>query len=543
LIHFYKRNMEGLTRFEEAVLKNVYSLSENDEFCDLEVQCCDGSVSVQGLVLAAICPNLIKTSCAAGFDSQCIVFPDIYCHEFLIFLRTLLNPALLASIKDNLSTLQKVTSTLGLDVLLFLPASRPASMAPDDTEPEEISIDIGDDDPATDADVQHTILADTSSAQDFKGTRFIDNLIVDPSGKYSDLDNLCILLENNPAAAVDRKCLLNLGKVEIDVIGDEVLTQNFCDQEGRLVCLVCYKIMGPSEFQAYREHLKGHDLRQLEKISIIMPNIGRGGPGLKKKFLSDSEIDEKYLDTSEDKLKCDKCTKKFLQDDKTTFRKHLHYHSGKEKNYVYLCTECSKEFNDPSNLKRHIQSVHEKQLFRCLHCDFEDRRKQKLEDHLLSVHKDKVWVYDEVSLNKGQEVLSELTEPLPPMNTGQHVQVADNPYIYKCSACSFKKRRLEETEDHIKLFHDSSASIKKIALKQKDQSKKQHQCEHCNQVFLKLSVLNQHKFRVHNIALGSEFTCQISIYSVLTNQDSERMRELTWIKSIRAVCAISPFLC
>ena len=107
----------------------------------------------------------------------------------------------------------------------------------------------GDDDPATDADVQHTILADTTSAQDFKGTRFIDNLIVDPSGKYSDLDNLCILLENNPAAAVDRKCLLNLGKVEIDVIGDEVLTQNFCDQEGRLVCLVCYKIMGPSEFQ------------------------------------------------------------------------------------------------------------------------------------------------------------------------------------------------------------------------------------------------------------------------------------------------------
>ena len=54
-----------------------------------------------------------------------------------------------------------------------------------------------------------------------------------------------------------------------------------------------------------------------------MPNIGRGGPGLKKKFLSDSEIDEKYLDTSEDKLKCDKCTKKFLQDDKTTFREHI----------------------------------------------------------------------------------------------------------------------------------------------------------------------------------------------------------------------------
>ncbi len=42
--------------------------------------------------------------------------------------------------------------------------------------------------------------------------------------------------------------------------------------------------------QVYRSHLQEHDARQLEKVYIIMPEAGRGGPGLKKKVLSDQDI-------------------------------------------------------------------------------------------------------------------------------------------------------------------------------------------------------------------------------------------------------------
>ena len=114
----------------------------------------------------------------------------------------------------------------------------------------------------------------------------------------------------------------------------------------------------------YREHLHEHDVKQLAKITIIMPNIGRGGPGLRKKFLSDTEIESHYLTRNKSVLECTRCKKKFERQDKMSFRKHLQYHIHKEKNYVYQCTQCPREFNDSSNLKRHIHSVHEKQLFR-----------------------------------------------------------------------------------------------------------------------------------------------------------------------------------
>ena len=70
----------------------------------------------------------------------------------------------------------------------------------------------------------------------------------DTSAKYSDLDNLCLFFDDT-SSVLAKKCLLNLAKVDIGLVGDDVLTDNFCDQEGRLVCLVCYKIMSPSDFQ------------------------------------------------------------------------------------------------------------------------------------------------------------------------------------------------------------------------------------------------------------------------------------------------------
>ena len=70
---------------------------------------------------------------------------------------------------------------------------------------------------------------------------------------------------------------------ELDQVTDEVLTDNFSDHEGRLVCLVCYKLHGPLEQKLFRNHVKENSKHQLERITL--PVIGRGGPGLRKKLL------------------------------------------------------------------------------------------------------------------------------------------------------------------------------------------------------------------------------------------------------------------
>ena len=42
--------------------------------------------------------------------------------------------------------------------------------------------------------------------------------------------------------------------------------------------------------KVFRDHLQDHDARQLEKVYIIMPEAGRGGPGIKKRIISDQDI-------------------------------------------------------------------------------------------------------------------------------------------------------------------------------------------------------------------------------------------------------------
>ena len=82
--------------------------------------------------------------------------------------------------------------------------------------------------------------------------------------------------------------------------------------------------------------------------------------------------------------KCPKCAK--IVEDKAGLRKHLVYHTHREKKYMYQCPQCPALSADSSNLKRHIASVHEKHLFCCKLCDFKDYKKKHLEDHIELVH-------------------------------------------------------------------------------------------------------------------------------------------------------------
>ena len=324
---------------------------------------------------------------------------------------------------------------------------------------------------------------------------------------------------------LDKKCLLNLASVDLDKVTDDILTENFSDQVGRLVCLVCYKILGPSDFISYRSHVKEHDSNQLEKVTIILPDIGRGGPGMKKKFLSDFELENMYKDKSGTFLVCNKCGRRTPLSEKSSFRKHLTYHTHKEKNYMYQCPKCTNIFSDPSNLKRHVQSIHEKQVFRCLHCDFEDYRKKRLEDHLMNAHSDKVGGDEEISLDKGggTEAIADLSaneSSLPSFNSAEsdsNVYISPKrsspnilqKYIYQCTGCKFRKRKLLAVENHVQECHPDSSNllIKKIALKSKEMVEQNFPCSFCSSSFKKRTLLNQHNFRVHEVQLDSDYAC------------------------------------
>ena len=111
-------------------------------------------------------------------------------------------------------------------------------------------------------------------AETFRRNRFLENMQTDTGARYSDLDNLCIFFDEK-TSTMGKKCLLNLGKIDIDIVVDEVLTENFCDQEGRLVCLICYKIMGQNEFQVRTIWTPSDQEYNLEFASceIYLPNL------------------------------------------------------------------------------------------------------------------------------------------------------------------------------------------------------------------------------------------------------------------------------
>ena len=263
--------------------------------------------------------------------------------------------------------------------------------------------------------------------------------------------------------------------------------------------------------------MKEHEKTDLDKVTILLPSVSRGGPGLKKKYLTDAELESLYQNHAGTELVCDKCDKHVPIRDKPGFRKHLVYHNLKEKKYLYQCTKCPLKFTDNSNLKRHILSIHERQVFRCLHCDFEDNRKKRLQDHMNNAHK-----VQEQDKGEGSTSLRDLNDTnISSFNTAdadhesvllEHDQAGPSVlqrYSYQCTGCKFRKRKLAAVEDHIKEQHAESPDlmIKKIALQSREGDQQVFACKHCDSTFKKKTLLNQHNYKVHEIQLDTEHTC------------------------------------
>ena len=83
---------------------------------------------------------------------------------------------------------------------------------------------------------------------------------------YDEEDNEII-----PTIDIGTQTSFYLSEVDPLTLEDDVILANFCDQDERLVCLVCYKIFSSNNEQdlaLFKKHLSGHKKASLKKVRV-----------------------------------------------------------------------------------------------------------------------------------------------------------------------------------------------------------------------------------------------------------------------------------
>ena len=75
-----------------------------------------------------------------------------------------------------------------------------------------------------------------------------------------------------PTTDIGTQTSFYLSEVDPMTLQDDVILTNFCDQDERLVCLVCYKIF-PSNIEQdlalFKKHLAGHKKTSLKRVKVL----------------------------------------------------------------------------------------------------------------------------------------------------------------------------------------------------------------------------------------------------------------------------------
>ena len=200
---------------------------------------------------------------------------------------------------------------------------------------------------------------------------------------------------------------------------------------------------------------------------------------------------------------CPKCDK--LLQDKAGLRKPLAYHTHRDKKYMYQCPKCPALSADPSNLKRHIASVHEKQVFCCTQCDFKDHKKKRLDEHIGLVHPDSM---DEDALKNREVVTDEGGVDENVVGNQNEIHASEDlQFTFQCGECKCEQRTLEDLQRHQNEKHSDGLSQGLGIRKLPPIMKQNFSCHLCDAKFKKGTLLNQHKLRVHQVGMKTDFGC------------------------------------
>ena len=172
---------------------------------------------------------------------------------------------------------------------------------------------------------------------------------------------------------------------------------------------------------------------------------------------------------------------------------------------MYQCPKCPALSADPSNLKRHIASVHERQVFCCAQCDFKDPKKKRLDEHIELEHLE---IMDEEALKEnevatdGGGVDENAIGNRGGIDTSQELQ-----FTFQCGECKCEKGTLEDLQKHQNEKHcnglGQGLGIKRFPSVMKEN----FSCNLCGAKFKKGTLLNQHKLTVHKLSMKTDFGC------------------------------------
>lgn len=248
---------------------------------------------------------------------------------------------------------------------------------------------------------------------------------IDFNSKYSDdlqcaISNLTpyfemkeLIMSNDPADLNDPEPFFE--SFETNDMDEDIIRDNCTDQDGRLVCLICYKIFKKDYFEMFKTHMNTHPLKLRKKKQKVSPmpnytikskkcklcsfsceNVNQFNAHLKihiqkkyscltcnRAFQSEKLLENHTSSGSCQELKkqCHICQKFFS--DSTRLKIHLNTHIGLK---PWTCQICDKSFSELRTLKEHKLTHTPNRSFKCEICSKRFVQKNHLLYHLASKH-------------------------------------------------------------------------------------------------------------------------------------------------------------
>ena len=217
-------------------------------------------------------------------------------------------------------------------------------------------------------------------------------------------------------------------------------------------------------------------------------------------------IDNHHPEHADKKFVCDKCGENFIYESSLKHHENsrckLSVNNGTK---PHLCTSCGSRFPTINELKRHIDSVHEKlKPFKCTVCDQCFSRKSHMNTHMATVH-------------EGQKPFKcDICETrfTSKSSLKQHILVIhENKKLdkcYKCSLCDSQYKKSSRLKEHIKVVHEgekipctickkefNSKSSLHVHIDSIHKDKNPFQCDICGKRFYMKSIVKKHMLVVH----------------------------------------------
>ena len=404
----------------QSLLVNIQDLNTDETLSDLEIVCDDGSVRSHRLLLSC-CSSLVHHCLQSShLDCDTLLLPGVSVADVSTFLSCLFTVRLSPS-PGQVDSVIRVLLVLGVNVAPYVDV-RPGQSDLDlsrkphqPTDQQVIVIPPGLDVlkiQKKDDITQHQEKSYTMSYQ----VNEKDEIVAGPKffcDKCStDFDNEADLENHNKQDCSIKK----------DAVNNTLHSCNSCNK--MFSCL-----------QTYTNHVKLH--------------------------------------AKDLKFKCDVCSKSFVS--KSVLGNHLKTHDNNYKVPRFNCNHCEKVFNHPSNLKRHIRTAHfelsDKKLFPCSECGKQFKDPSARNGHQ-KFHLDiKPYVC---------QVCSKTFTSNFQLEAHRRTHTGEKPFA--CNVCG----RCFTTKTHLKshkLHKHSAVKIKGL---------KSHLCQECGQSFVK-----EYDLRVH----------------------------------------------